>query len=114
MSVHRRKTKHYNLAIKNLGSPPRFLNSINDELLLEGPLGLEPRTLCLRGRCSNQLSYGPSDVCAAPYCFRQSLKPAGALGKLPGCCSAVRPQCSLLHLRALLERAPVFCSSANV
>jgi hypothetical protein len=26
---------------------------------LEGQLGLEPRTLCLRGRCSNQLSYWP-------------------------------------------------------
>ncbi len=26
---------------------------------LEGPVGLEPTTLCLRGRCSNQLSYGP-------------------------------------------------------
>ena len=26
---------------------------------MEGPLGLEPRTPCLKGRCSNQLSYGP-------------------------------------------------------
>jgi hypothetical protein len=26
---------------------------------LEGQLGLEPRTPCLRGRCSNQLSYWP-------------------------------------------------------
>lgn len=26
---------------------------------MEGQLGLEPRTLCLRGRCSNQLSYWP-------------------------------------------------------
>ena len=26
---------------------------------LEGPLGLEPRTPCLKGRCSNRLSYGP-------------------------------------------------------
>lgn len=26
---------------------------------LEGPLGLEPRTRCLKGSCSNQLSYGP-------------------------------------------------------
>lgn len=25
---------------------------------LEEPLGLEPRTPCLKGRCSNQLSYG--------------------------------------------------------
>lgn len=29
---------------------------------LEGPLGLEPRTPCLKGRCSNQLSYGPADT----------------------------------------------------
>ncbi len=26
---------------------------------MEGPLGLEPRTPCLKGRCSNRLSYGP-------------------------------------------------------
>ena len=26
---------------------------------LEGPVGLEPTTFCLRGRRSNQLSYGP-------------------------------------------------------
>ncbi len=26
---------------------------------MEGPLGREPRTPCLKGRCSNQLSYGP-------------------------------------------------------
>jgi hypothetical protein len=29
---------------------------------MEGPLGLEPRTPCLKGRCSNQLSYGPARV----------------------------------------------------
>lgn len=27
---------------------------------MEGPLGLEPRTPCLKGRCSNRLSYGPA------------------------------------------------------
>ena len=27
---------------------------------LEGPVGLEPTTPCLKGRCSNRLSYGPS------------------------------------------------------
>lgn len=26
---------------------------------VEGPMGLEPMTPCLKGRCSNQLSYGP-------------------------------------------------------
>lgn len=26
---------------------------------LEGPVGLEPTTPCLKGRCSNRLSYGP-------------------------------------------------------
>ena len=29
---------------------------------LEGPMGLEPMTPCLKGRCSNQLSYGPKLV----------------------------------------------------
>gem|GEM_PF-6334924 len=26
---------------------------------MEGPAGLEPATPCLKGRCPNQLSYGP-------------------------------------------------------
>lgn len=30
---------------------------------MEGPVGLEPTTLCLKGRCSNLLSYGPSFGC---------------------------------------------------
>ena len=30
-----------------------------ETFLLEGPVGLEPTTPCLKGRCSNQLSYGP-------------------------------------------------------
>ena len=29
---------------------------------LEGPVGLEPTTPCLKGRCSNQLSYGPATL----------------------------------------------------
>jgi hypothetical protein len=29
---------------------------------MEGPLGLEPRTRCLKGSCSNQLSYGPNST----------------------------------------------------
>ena len=28
-------------------------------LFVEGPMGLEPMTPCLKGRCSNRLSYGP-------------------------------------------------------
>jgi DNA invertase Pin-like site-specific DNA recombinase len=31
-----------------------------DFLSLEGPVGLEPTTPCLKGRCSNRLSYGPA------------------------------------------------------
>ena len=30
-----------------------------DFVVVEGPVGLEPTTPCLKGRCSNQLSYGP-------------------------------------------------------
>jgi hypothetical protein len=29
---------------------------------MEGPVGLEPTTPCLKGRCSNRLSYGPMYV----------------------------------------------------
>jgi hypothetical protein len=29
--------------------------------VMEGPVGLEPTTPCLKGRCSNRLSYGPSE-----------------------------------------------------
>ena len=29
------------------------------QFYLEGPVGLEPTTPCLKGRCSNRLSYGP-------------------------------------------------------
>ncbi len=33
--------------------------SYDRTISLEGPVGLEPTTPCLKGRCSNQLSYGP-------------------------------------------------------
>lgn len=33
-------------------------------IILEGPLGLEPRTRSLKGYCSNQLSYGPTATTA--------------------------------------------------
>jgi DNA invertase Pin-like site-specific DNA recombinase len=32
---------------------------MNEIQFVEGPVGLEPTTPCLKGRCSNQLSYGP-------------------------------------------------------
>jgi hypothetical protein len=40
---------------------------------MEGPVGLEPTTPCLKGRCSNQLSYGPAVRVAGeltPYIIR--------------------------------------------
>lgn len=47
---------------------------------MEGPLGLEPRTPCLKGRCSNQLSYGPElykDIilqgCLSMFAFARGL-----------------------------------------
>ena len=33
-----------------------------ESIFLEGPMGLEPMTPCLKGRCSNQLSYGPTKM----------------------------------------------------
>ena len=35
------------------------VNVVYSQIILEGPMGLEPMTPCLKGRCSNQLSYGP-------------------------------------------------------
>ena len=41
---------------------------------MEGPVGLEPTTPCLKGRCSNRLSYGPSfDVILLVYEENNSL-----------------------------------------
>ena len=37
-----------------------FTMDSSDKVIMEGQLGLEPRTPCLKGRCSNQLSYWPS------------------------------------------------------
>ena len=34
---------------------------------LEGPVGLEPTTPCLKGRCSNRLSYGPIMIARTNY-----------------------------------------------
>ena len=34
---------------------------------LEGPVGLEPTTPCLKGRCSNRLSYGPTRLIVDIY-----------------------------------------------
>ena len=53
---------------------------------MEGPVGLEPTTPCLKGRCSNQLSYGPASELAALSCFalqqKLRLKPMFFLTKL--------------------------------
>lgn len=35
---------------------------LGDFTRLEGPVGLEPTTPCLKGRCSNRLSYGPLKI----------------------------------------------------
>ena len=42
-----------------LGDKHPFLGKSSD---VEGPVGLEPTTPCLKGRCSNRLSYGPISV----------------------------------------------------
>lgn len=67
---------------------PRKYPHESGGIFLEGPLGLEPRTPCLKGRCSNQLSYGPIDFvrCEALYivlhtpvecqCFLSCFSPA--------------------------------------
>ncbi len=41
---------------------------------LEGQEGLEPSTPCLRGRCSNQLSYWPSSALTPLPRFAYSAK----------------------------------------
>ena len=35
-------------------------DSVAEKSILEGSVGLEPTTPCLKGRCSNQLSYDPA------------------------------------------------------
>ena len=35
-------------------------DSVAEKSILEGLMGLEPMTPCLKGRCSNQLSYRPT------------------------------------------------------
>ena len=37
---------------------------------MEGPVGLEPTTPCLKGRCSNRLSYGPQKCPVGIFCRR--------------------------------------------
>ncbi len=37
------------------------LVGVSNKPVMVGPVGLEPTTPCLKGRCSNQLSYGPTD-----------------------------------------------------
>ena len=39
--------------------PDQLNRKVSDSLFVEGPVGLEPTTPCLKGRCSNRLSYGP-------------------------------------------------------
>ncbi len=43
---------------ENQKTPQNEANSDNFSCM-EGPVGLEPTTPCLKGRCSNRLSYGP-------------------------------------------------------
>ncbi len=35
---------------------------MNEMQFVEGPVGLEPTPPCLKGRCSNRLSYGPTSL----------------------------------------------------
>ena len=49
-------------------------------------MGLEPTTPCLKGRCSNQLSYGPVEwivvECADTGCIAEPCVEVRALGAL--------------------------------
>ncbi len=64
---------------------------------MEGPVGLEPTTPCLKGRCSNRLSYGPILWAIGeltPYIIRSSAKKSI-------CCDLVTTlQCPLVQLNA--------------
>lgn len=60
-------TPDKNIYIPKISPVYRYKNEKTDTKMpeftnMEGPVGLEPTTPCLKGRCSNQLSYGPVTI----------------------------------------------------
>ena len=57
LAVLTHSTPRMSMAFSHLGFHKKTAQM--DGLFMEGQVGLEPTTPCLRGRCSNQLSYWP-------------------------------------------------------
>jgi hypothetical protein len=54
------KEEQYKTLLKFGHLIAKFSSRVDISSDVEGPVGLEPTTRGLKGRCSNQLSYGPA------------------------------------------------------
>ena len=63
--------------VNSSSGSPRKNRSFRNGLIVEGQVGLEPTTPCLKGRCSNRLSYWPTSAFAmeAGYTISQNKFP---------------------------------------
>ena len=68
---------------------------------MEGPVGLEPTTPCLKGRCSNQLSYGPTSPKSTELGSSSSSIVAPDICKINASCHTTETGYTKTLLRAL-------------